>query len=287
MTPAWPGPADQLVEDGEGVPRRAGAGAHEQRQGGRLDPDVLALAELGEVRRQQPRRDQPERVVVRAGADGRDDLLGLGGREDEPEVLGRLLDELEQGVEALRGDHVGLVDDVDLVAALDRGEERLLAQVARVVDATVGRGVDLDHVDRAAAAAAQVHAALALAAGVGDRCLLAVECPRQDPRRRRLAAPARAGEQVGVVDPVVGQGGAQRLGDVLLPDDLVEGLGPVAAVERERGVHVLATLTSRADTGHPGKQRPPAHPAELTYPCCLPTLGDWARCRHAGGCRRV
>ena len=60
------------------------------------------LAELGEVRRQQPRREQPERVVVGARPDGRDHLVGLGRGEDEPQVRRRLLDQLEQGVEALR-----------------------------------------------------------------------------------------------------------------------------------------------------------------------------------------
>ena len=48
-------------------------------------------------------------------------------------------------------DHVRLVDDVDLVAAADRGEERPLAQVTGVVDAAVAGRVDLDHVDGARA----------------------------------------------------------------------------------------------------------------------------------------
>ena len=78
-------------------------------------------------------------------------------------------------------DHVGLVDDVDLVAAADRREERLLAQVAGVVDTAVGGRVDLDHVDRARAAAGEVAARVALAARVGDRRLLAVERAGQDP----------------------------------------------------------------------------------------------------------
>ena len=95
------------------------------------------------------RRDQPERVVVGARADGGQHLVRLGGGEDEDEELRRLLDHLEQGVEALRGHHVGLVDDVDLVAAVDRGEEGAFAQVARVLDTAVAGRVDLDHVDRA------------------------------------------------------------------------------------------------------------------------------------------
>ena len=63
--------------------------------------------------------------------------------------------------------------------------------------------------------------------------LLAVERAGEDPGARGLAAAAGAGEEVGVVDPVVRQRRAQRLGDVVLADDLGERLGPVAAVERE------------------------------------------------------
>ncbi len=227
------GAAEQLVEHRQRVAGRAGARTHHQRQRRRVDRDALLLAQLGEVRREQPRRDQPERVVVGARPDRRDHLVGLGGREDEAQVRRRLLDELEQRVEALRAHHVRLVDDVDLVLAAHRREERLLAQVAGVVDTAVRGGVDLDDVDRAGPAAGQVAAALALAARVGDRRLLAVERPGQDPGRGRLAAAAGAGEQVGVVHPVVGQRGPQRLGDVVLTDDLGERLRPVAAVQRE------------------------------------------------------
>jgi hypothetical protein len=46
---------------------------------------------------------------------------------------------------------VRLVDDVDLVAAVDRREEGAFPQVAGVVDAAVAGRVDLDDVDRARA----------------------------------------------------------------------------------------------------------------------------------------
>ena len=147
VTPAGAGAAEQLVEHGQRVARRPRPGAYDEGQRGRLDRHALLAAELGEVVAEQPRRDQPEGVVVGARADGRQHLVGLGRGEDEPQVRRRLLDQLEQGVEALRGDHVGLVDDVDLVLVAHRREERLLAQVTRVVDATVGRRVDLDDVD--------------------------------------------------------------------------------------------------------------------------------------------
>ena len=172
--------------------------------------------------------------MVGARADRRQHLVGLGRGEDEAHVRRRLLDQLEQGVERLRGHHVGLVDDVDLVVVAHRREEGLLPQVARVVDTVMRRSVDLDDVERAGTAAGQLAAAVALAARVGDRRLDAVERAGEDPCGRGLAAAAGAGEEVGVVDAVGRECSTQRLRDVILADDLGERLGPVAAIERER-----------------------------------------------------
>ena len=51
---------------------------------------------------------------------------------------------------------------------------------------------------------------------------------------RGLARAARAGEQVGVADPVLAYRVAQRGRDVILADELREMLGPVLAVEAVR-----------------------------------------------------
>src|SRR5690606_26796890 len=183
-----------------------------------------------------------------------DHLLGLGGREDELEVLRRLLDDLEQGVETGRRDHVGLVDDVDLVPAGGGPEERLLTQVTGVVHTTVGRGVALDDVDRTGPVAREVAARLALPARGRRGPLFAVQTPREDARTGRLAAAARTTEQVRVIDPVVPQRLLQRAGDMLLPDDLGERLRAIAAVQRERR-HAYEVIGAHR---HPA---PPARPA--------------------------
>ena len=195
------------------------------------------VAQLDEVRREQPRRDQAEGIVMGSGSDRRQDLLRLGRREDEPQMGRRLLDQLEQRIEALSRDHVGLIDDVDLVGAGHRCEEGLLAQVAGVVDSPVRGGIDLDDIDGSWAATRQVLTALALTTGIRDRRLLAVQRTSQDPSRGRLAAATRAGEQVGVIHPVVGQRRAQRGRDVILPNDFGERLRPVAAIKREGCIH--------------------------------------------------
>ncbi len=59
----------------------------------------------------------------------------------------------------------------------------------------------------------------------------AVERLGQDAGRAGLARAARPGEEIGVGHPLLAQGIAQRLGDVLLADDLVKGLAAPLAVE--------------------------------------------------------
>ena len=84
-----------------------------------------------------------------ARADGRQHLLRFGRREHEDEMFGRLLDDLQQRVEAGLGDHVRFVDDEDAVSRLRRGVERAVPQLAGVVDAAVAGRVEFDDVDAA------------------------------------------------------------------------------------------------------------------------------------------
>ena len=81
--------------------------------------------------------------MVCARADRADDLLRLRRRENELHVLRRFFYYFKEGVEALGRHHVRLVEDEDLVAIPRRGEHRPLAQIPRVVDTVVTRGIDL------------------------------------------------------------------------------------------------------------------------------------------------
>ena len=222
---------DQLVEHRERVTHRSPTRAGDEREHPGLHGDTLGVAQPLHVFGQPGRRHQPERVVVGAGADRADDLLGFGRCEDELHVLRRFLDDLQQRVEALRRHHVRLVDDVDLEPALGRAVGRPLAQVTGVVDTAVAGGVDLDDVDRAGSLAGQRNTRIAGAARRRGGPLLAVETARQDAGAGRLAAAARATEQVGVVDASGAQRLHQRLGDVFLADDIGERLRAVATVE--------------------------------------------------------
>ncbi len=219
------------------------------------------LAELLHVLEHLGRGDEPERIVVGARPDGADDLLGLGRREDELDVLGRLFDDLEQRVEALRRHHVRLVEDEDLVAVAGRGEHGALAQVAGVVDAVVAGRVDLDDVERSAAVAPQLDAARADTARDVGRALGAVQAAREDAGGGRLAAAARTAEEVGVIDPVGAQRGAERIGHLSLSDELAERLGTIAAIEGGDHPTRVPTASDVAAAGNRLARAPPTRPA--------------------------
>jgi hypothetical protein len=238
-------PADQLVEHRQGVSYRTAAGAYDQRHCRLLDLDTLGFAQLGDVFAQHLGRDQPERIVMGAAAYRTDHLVWRSGGEDETQVWWGLLDQLEQGVVSGRRDHMRLVDDVDLVARRDRREESPLSQVSGVVNPAMTRRVDLDYVDRAGTCSPQILARLALTAWLGDRCLSTVERAGQDACARGLAAATGAGEQVGVMHPVVGQRLLDRRGHVILADDLSKRVGAVSPVQSQGCIHPTNPIAAR------------------------------------------
>ena len=164
-----------------------------------------------------------------------------------------LLQALQEGVEGLLGEHVHLVDDVDLEAPGEVGPagalHQALAQLADVVDAPVGGPVDLDQ-EVELAPGEQGLAVLALVARLALHPPPAVDGPGQDARGGGLAGAAGPAEEVGVGDLVAGDGVAQGAGDVLLPDQRValgvgEGLGPPLVVEGD-GSHPGARSSGAA-----------------------------------------
>ena len=122
--------------------------------------------------------------------------LRLSGSEYEHGVRRRLFERLEQRIERARAEHVHLVDDVDAVLAYRRRIHYLVAQVAYLIDAGVGCGVDLDYVH--GRSGLLVEARRAFAAGFAVLRIEAVERARERLGGGRLTGAARAAEQVRV-----------------------------------------------------------------------------------------
>src|SRR5262249_2004039 len=95
---------------------------------------------------QQGGLDPPQVEALAARQYGEGDLADFGGGEDEFYMRGRLLQRLQERVEGALGQHVHLVDEVDLVARQQRFVARAFDDLADVVNAGVGGGVHFQHI---------------------------------------------------------------------------------------------------------------------------------------------
>ena len=157
-------------------------------------------------------------------------FVAFGGGHDEDHARRRLFNRLQQRVEGVVDKHVHFVDDEDLVAVARRSKaNRADDRFANVVNAGVRRGVDLLHVNRTAFrnfAARRAGIGVVRAAGRGGRLFrfVAIERFGEQTRGRSFPDAARAGKQIGVMQPLVLDGIAQRARDGLLSRDFFKSL---------------------------------------------------------------
>jgi hypothetical protein len=154
----------------------------------------------------------------------------MGRGEHEGDEVGWLLERLQEGVPGVLRDLVSLVEDVDLAAQVGRAVLDPLAQVPDGVDPAVARRVDLDEIEGSPLTDRDTR--LAPVARIAVLEIRAVQGLGKDAGEGRLAGPARSDEKDGVRDAVRADGVPERLDDRRLADDLREGLGAPAAIER-------------------------------------------------------
>jgi hypothetical protein len=146
------GGSDGLIEDGERVAHGAVAGFGQQGESVVVGFDVFARDEIAKLGDDGVELHGAETEMLAARADGLRNVLGLRGRQHEDDVIGRLFQRFEQGVESGVGDLVSFVENVNLETVAGGAIARGLAEFADFVDAAVGGGVDFDDVDGVAGA---------------------------------------------------------------------------------------------------------------------------------------
>ncbi len=105
---------------------------------------------------------------------------------------------------------------------LRRAVLRVFDDFTHVIHAGVAGGVDFNHVDVVTAGDGQTRIALPAGRRRGGVEFVAVQGLGQDSGRTGLSGAPSAAEQVGVGDAAGLNGPLQRLGDVLLADELIE-----------------------------------------------------------------
>ena len=171
--------------------------------------------------------------MLAARADGLGNIFGLRGRHHEDDVLGRLLQSLQQRVKRRVGDLVGFVQKIDFVAVSRRGIARCVPQFANLVDPAVGGGVDLDHVEGVAGANLLTGVANPARFGRGPfraaNLVAAIQRHGKDSGDGCFADAAMSAEDVPVGHPLLLESVAQGTSHVLLTGDIGEALGTVFA----------------------------------------------------------
>ena len=215
------GEREHLIERAQRVAHAAFGGPRHERQRRVLDLHAFAGGDLPELLANRRERQRLQLEDLRPRLDRGRHRVQFGRRHHELHVRRRLFDGLQQGVERALRQPVDFVDDEHLVAVAHRRDrERLDDDLADGVDAGVGGAVDLEDVQ--VAAFGDLHARIADAARVARRSVDAVQRPRQDARRRRLADAARAGEDERLREPAAGDRVLQRIDDAALADDVLE-----------------------------------------------------------------
>jgi len=218
-----------LIQKGEPVPQGAVRQAGQKLRAVVRQGDGLPLCHKCQPGGDILRGDALKGEALAAGENRGGHLVQLGGSENEHQVLGGFLQNFQQSVERGDGEHMDFVDDVYALFHMGGGVDSLVPQGADLIDAVVGGGVQLQHVQEAAVFNAE--AGGTLAAGVAVLGMLAVDGLGQDFGAGGLAGAAGAGEQVGVGRAALCHLPAQSLGDMGLAYDIGKRLGPPFAVE--------------------------------------------------------
>ena len=137
----------ELVECRHRVAERAARSSRDERESRVLRLDPLALGDSAQQGHDLRQARPLEHEGLAARAHRGEHLLQLGRAEDEHEVGRRLLDQLEECLPGRVRELMGLVEDVDLEAALDRLEDDALPDLTDVVDAPLRGSVHLDDVE--------------------------------------------------------------------------------------------------------------------------------------------
>ena len=82
-------------------------------------------------------RDRTKVESLAARNNSGEDFIRLSGSEDELYVIGWLFERLEQGIKGCSGEHVHLINVVDLKLAASRGKLHVFAKLAHLLDAIV------------------------------------------------------------------------------------------------------------------------------------------------------
>ena len=141
---------------------------------------------------------QSLQIELQAAGQNRDrNFLRVGGRQQKLYMGGRLLQRFQQRIEAVRGEHVDFVDQVNLIAAPGWGIHDVVQQVAGILDLGAGSRVHFNQVNEAPLI--QLATTQAFTARLGPLTSFAIHGLGQNTGDRGLPDSAGTGEEISVM----------------------------------------------------------------------------------------
>ena len=211
-----------MLEQREAVAKAAFGGARENGDGAGIDFQIFGFGDALDFAGNFLEGERAEIEKLRARFDRVDKIFRASGGQDENDAFGRLFESLQQRVRGFVGELVSFVENHDFVAARGRSVTHHFAQLANLVDAAIGGGVNFENVERSAGG--NFAAGIAGVVGLGGGAFHAIQRLGEDARGGRLAHAAHAGKDIGVSDAIRFDGVRERLRDVLLADNFSECL---------------------------------------------------------------
>ena len=220
-----PAAGNRLIQCGERIPNAALTGLRQHRQRLFVGGDSFLVADPLHARYQFPEIHGPETELLAPRRDGRRNFMNFGRTQNEHHPLGRLLQRLQQRVEGIVRNLVRLVHDEDFVTVARRAVADILPQFAHLIDAAIGRRVNLDHVHTVACRHFQ--ATGANSARIRRGAVHAIQAAGHNSRHGSLARAALAAEYVAVRNPPLRDRVLQRRPDMFLTYQFGKGCGTV------------------------------------------------------------
>lgn len=126
---------------------------------------------------------------------------------------------------------MGLIQDKDAISVATWRELGALTKATCVINTRVRGRIYLHNVEGARPTRRKLNAGLAFATRRWRGPLSAIQAPRKNPGRSRLAATARSREKEGMRDSPRGKSILKRDRHVFLPDNVLERVGSIPAIQ--------------------------------------------------------
>ena len=107
---------------------------------------LLFFHQFPQSLRNRLNRNPAEIIPLAAGKNRNRYLMHLSSRQNENHIGGGLFQRLQQRIKRTDGEHMHLVNDIDLKSALRRRIGHLIHNLTNIVHTVVGGGINLNHI---------------------------------------------------------------------------------------------------------------------------------------------